>query len=156
MPKSPEYQPSSEESQKTEETMTDMKKGPIEKMPQADKSSKTGGDKGSKRLTYEELAERLQTESGKEVSVLRRDQNVEDIDISKWYLIYFEDNEFDVPLKFVSIKRRGPDYYADTEIWKDADGNRYEVGRTDYARKHLKKLPSIQEMQELLEKEARE
>ena len=95
-------------------------------------------------------------EKKEEILRLEYSQSVEDIDISKWYkILYDPGHEFEIPLKFVSIKRRGPDYYGDDETWTDRNGNLYHVLRTDFGRKMPKSMDEIRkERKEIFKKES--
>ncbi len=89
---------------------------------------------------YSELATKISEETGKQVGVLTQDQDIEDVDSSKWFLIYFESADFPKPLKFVSVNRLGVDQCEAVERWQDADGNMYEVLRKDWTRSYPKEL----------------
>ena len=69
-----------------------------------------------------------------------QDQDIKDVDVSKWFLIYFESADFPKPLKFVSINRQGADQCEAIERWQDEDGKVYEVLRKDWTRSYPREL----------------
>ncbi len=57
--------------------------------------------------------------------------NVEDIiDINNYYILQLREG-LTIPLRFMSIKRNGPDYWADVEKWKDKTNKIHLIYRTD-------------------------
>lgn|GEM_PF-3142266 len=94
------------------------------------------------------MAAKISNETGKEIIILTTDQNVDDIDTSKWYLICFDAADFPKPLKFVSIRHQSLGNSGDSEIWQDEEGNAYEVLRKGGSRECPRELSKTEEATE--------